>query len=317
MASQQSEIYYVVKKGNQPGIYKTWPECKAAVGGHKYPVFRKFNSFNEANAFLKDNTPTTRNQGVGAAAQPAAAAAQNGDVEQLEPRPGLLDKIDLTSDSDKLELPPGEMQKIRALCVNISSAAYSDSLNYKVENWNCINDEIYIFTDGSAKKQSSVNSQSDVQYISGVGVYLGHSAMNIKEQYINKTNNQCELMALDYAFKLIIKYGPILTKLGKVIKIVSDSEYSIKACSMWLAGWKSNNWKTANGADVKNKELIQSIDSSMTRIKLLNGVLPEAQKIKVKLIHVNSHQIPDVTDKFKYSIWFGNYVADGLSQNTI
>ena len=55
----------------------------------------------------------------------------------------------------------------------------------------------------------------------------------------------------------------------------------------------------------------------MQRIKVINATLEDAQKIRVKLIHVNSHQVPDTTDKFKYSIWFGNYVADGLAQNTI
>jgi ribonuclease HI len=105
--------------------------------------------------------------------------------------------------------------------------------------------------------------------------------------------------------------------MGKTIKIVSDSEYSIKAVSLWLAAWKKNGWRTSGGEPVKNKELIESIDASMQRIKVINATLEDAKKIRVKLIHVNSHQVPDTTDKFKYSIWFGNYVADGLAQNTI
>jgi hypothetical protein len=122
---------------------------------------------------------------------------------------------------------------------------------------------------------------------------------------------------MDYAFKLIIQYYRELVEIGKVIKIVSDSEYSIKACSVWLNQWKTNNWRTSGGEPVKNKELIESIDSSMTRIKVINSKLEDAKKIKVKLIHVNSHQAPDMQDKFKFSIWFGNYVADALSQNAI
>ena len=141
--------------------------------------------------------------------------------------------------------------------------------------------------------------------------------INIKEQYQDRTNNQCELGALDYAFKLIVQYWKELSEMGKIIKIVSDSEYSIKACSVWLNEWKRNNWKTKNGQDVKNRELIESIDASMLQIKSINASLEDNKKIKVKLIHVNSHQIPEFQDKFKYSIWFGNYVADGLSQNTI
>ena len=111
---------------------------------------------------------------------------------------------------------------------------------------------------------------------------------------------------------------PYAKKIGKVIKIVSDSEYSIKSCSVWLSAWKKNNWKTAKGEDVKNKEIIESIDGSMMRIKIINSKLNTEQKIKVKLIHINSHQpCPDINDKIKFNIWFGNYVADGLAQNTI
>ena len=124
-------------------------------------------------------------------------------------------------------------------------------------------------------------------------------------------------MAMDYAFKLIVRYFRELTIMKKIIKIVSDSEYSIKACSVWLPAWKKNNWKTAKGEDVKNKDIIESIEGSMTRIKIINSKLDADAKIRVKLIHVNSHQAPDLQDKFKFSIWFGNYVADGLAQNSM
>ena len=49
------ENYYVVKKGYQPGIYKTWLECKKAVEGFKSPIYEKFSSFDEAIHFLNLN----------------------------------------------------------------------------------------------------------------------------------------------------------------------------------------------------------------------------------------------------------------------
>jgi ribonuclease HI len=281
----KSETYYVVKKGYSPGIYKTWPECKKAVDGFKGPIFKKFNSFDEANAFFKaEIQPNTK-----------STDASN--------------KIDLGT-SKLSTITNEEMQKIKDMSKNIKSSPYSDNLNYNVNGWNCIENDIYIFTDGSSRKSKEL-------FNSGIGVYLGYQCTNIKEQYSNKTNNQCELLALDYAFKLILRYYRELADIGKVIKIVSDSEYSIKACSVWLNQWKTNNWMTSGGEPVKNKELIESIDASMTRIKVINSKLDEKQKIKVKLIHVNSHQAPDLQDKFKFSIWYGNYVADALSQNLI
>jgi ribonuclease HI len=283
-----NETYYVVKRGYKPGIYKTWLECKAATDGFKSPLFKKFASFDEANVFYKMVIPSSISSG------------------------NSTSKIDIKSSSHVVSIPSEEFAKIKAISKNINSCPFSELQNYNVTEWNCINDEIYLFTDGSARKNSNIN-----EFNSGVGVYLGYQCMNIKEQYNNKTNNQCELMGIDYVFKLIIQFHKELSELGKVIKIVSDSEYSIKACSVWLTTWKTNNWRTKSGEEVKNRNLIESIDASMTRIKLINTRLDDSRKIKVKFIHVNSHQLPDITDKFKYSIWFGNYVADGLSQNSI
>lgn len=266
------ETYYVVKKGHQTGIYKSWDECKKAVNGFPSPIYRKFIDFQEAYDFYhnKDNSGKV--------------------VSSL-----VMDE---------------QMNKVKEIVKNIKSGEYNDNFNYSVDNWNSINDEIYIFTDGSSRRNN--------EYLnSGIGIYIGYQCTNIKEQYHDKTNNQCELIAIDYAFKLIIKYFNELSRIKKVIKIVSDSEYSIKACSTWLSQWKKNQWKTKNGEDVKNKDIIESIDASMQRIKLLNTKCDAQNKIKVSFLHMNSHQKPDITDKFKYSLWFGNYVADALSQNII
>jgi ribonuclease HI len=297
------ESYYVVKRGHKTGIYKTWLECKSAVDGFKSPIFRKFSSFEEANNFYKADIPVATN----------TKDSTNTQVKDTNNQP---EKIILTDSSGirNREMPANELAKVRALCVNIKSAPFSDDLNYNISGWNSLNNEIYIFTDGSARKTKNGFNEG---FNSGLGVYLGYQCINIKEQYLNRTNNQCELGALDYAFKLIVRYWRELSEISKPIKIVSDSEYSIKAVSVWLTQWKKNNWKTSSGESVKNRELIESIDSSMIRIKTFNANLEDTKKIRVKLIHVNSHQVPDLQDKFKYSIWFGNYVADGLSQDTI
>jgi len=298
------EVYYVVKRGLKPGIYKTWLECKTAVDGFKNPIFRKFNSFEDANTFYKADISTI------STSRPTSRPASRS-VSATTP-----EKIILTNTNSKNSvIPQEEMRKIREMVKHIKHAPFRLDLNYNVAGWNELDDELYIFTDGSSRKRTEEYDNNKCN--SGLGVYLGYKCINIKEQYQDRTNNQCELGALDYAFKLIVQYWKELSEMGKIIKIVSDSEYSIKACSVWLNEWKRNNWKTKNGQDVKNRELIESIDASMLQIKSINASLEDNKKIKVKLIHVNSHQIPEFQDKFKYSIWFGNYVADGLSQNTI
>jgi ribonuclease HI len=273
MSSKES--YYVVKKGNQPGIYKTWEECKKAVTGFSSPIYRKFTIFEEAYNFYHSK-----------------------DISK-----------DISKDVQQSDLDE-QIQKVKELVKQIKSSDFSNDINYSVEHWNTINNEIYIFTDGSSRRSSE-------HFNSGVGIYLGYKCTNIKEKYHDKTNNHCELTGIDYAFKLIIRYCNELSKMARPIKIVSDSEYSIKCCSIWVQQWKNNNWKTKSGDDVKNKDIIESIDTSMQRIKLINSKLDTQNKIKVSFLHINSHQKPDITDKFKYSLWFGNYVADGLSQNII
>ena len=285
--NSQAQTYYVVKKGHKTGIFKTWLECKASVDGYKNPIFRKFSSFIEASEFYGAGNSNSNGN-------------SNGNSNSNKTLSQTKSPIVAASFED--------MEKIKAMSENIKSSEYNDSLNYNVSGWNILDNEIYIFTDGSSRK-------SKEHFNSGVGVYIGFQCNNIKEQYNNKTNNQCELMAMDYAFKLIVRYYRELAENGKVIKIVSDSEYTIKACSVWLSAWKKNKWKTAKGEDVKNKDIIESIDASMLRIKLINSKLENDKKIKVKLIHVNSHQPPDMGDKFKFSIWFGNYIADGLAKN--
>lgn len=299
------ENYYVVKKGFKTGIFKTWEECKTAVEGFSNPYFKKCNSFAEAKEFFNNQSMVPKFQN--AKAQPFKSIVYKNEKNNTNTNTNLDSNSNSKTNSNE-----NDKSNIKDMIKNIKKSEYSDELNYNVEKWTTIDNEIYIFTDGSSRK-------SKEYFNSGLGVYIGFNCTNVKEQYNNKTNNQCELMAMDYAFKLIVRYYREIIQLGRQIKIVSDSEYSIKACSIWLSAWKNNNWKTAKGEDVKNKEIIESIDGSMLRIKLINSKLNTDKKIKVKLIHINSHQpCPDINnDKNGYAIWFGNYVADALAQNNV
>jgi ribonuclease HI len=43
----------VVHKGNNPGIYSSWPECKKQIEGYEGAIFKKFVNQEEAQEFLK------------------------------------------------------------------------------------------------------------------------------------------------------------------------------------------------------------------------------------------------------------------------
>tara|TARA_B110000305_G_scaffold24104_1_gene22085 strand:- start:101 stop:1093 length:993 start_codon:yes stop_codon:yes gene_type:complete len=328
-----NEKYYVVRKGHHIGIFKTWGECKKAVEGYKNPIFRKFDTFEEAKEFLKTGSKSSSSVNITTKSSLTDKTIQltttkksktngNGNVNGNSNGNGngngnangnANTNTHTNETKSRNYVSDEEILKMKQSLSTIKSSHYSDDLNYNVRSWTLIDDELYIFTDGSSRKSKT----KEDYFNSGVGVYIGLNCTNIKEQYNDKTNNQCELMGMDYAFKLIVKYYRELIDIKKVIKIVSDSEYSIKACSVWLSSWKKNNWRTAKGDDVKNKDLIESIDASMQRIKLINSKLSASDKLKVKLIHVNSHQAMDRTDRTKFDIWFGNLCADGLACNKL
>lgn len=192
----------------------------------------------------------------------------------------------------------------------IKSYAYMDTNKYNTSKWNLFLDEFYLFTDGSSKQKNG-----SIVY-SGVGVYLGE-CYNIKQIYQDKTNNQCELMAINIVYKIILKNIEQLVKYNKIINIVTDSQYSVDCVTKWIKKWKKNNWITGTGTEVKNRELIISIDNCMEKINELNTQLTNNHKIKIKFVHVNSHTVPNSSDKFQYFLWNGNLIADGLAQNLL
>jgi ribonuclease HI len=48
--------YYAVAKGREIGIYTTWTECKEMINGYSRPIFKKFDTKNEAEIFIIHNS---------------------------------------------------------------------------------------------------------------------------------------------------------------------------------------------------------------------------------------------------------------------
>jgi ribonuclease HI len=58
--SKQRKHYYAVRIGREPGIYRTWEECKVQVDGYAKAQYKGFGSLEEAEAYLgyaKTNEP--------------------------------------------------------------------------------------------------------------------------------------------------------------------------------------------------------------------------------------------------------------------
>lgn len=54
--SKRKSNFYAVKIGKQPGIYKTWDECKSQVNGYSGALYKGFQTKKEAEDYLSGET---------------------------------------------------------------------------------------------------------------------------------------------------------------------------------------------------------------------------------------------------------------------
>ncbi|ATM24532.1 ribonuclease HI (plasmid) [Streptomyces alboflavus] len=83
------------------------------------------------------------------------------------------------------------------------------------------------------------------------------------------TNNVAELTALHQLLEA--------TPADAALEVRMDSQYAMKAVTVWLPGWKRNGWKTSSGRPVANQELVVSIDRQL-------------QDREVRFVYVPAHQ---------------------------
>lgn len=151
-----------------------------------------------------------------------------------------------------------------------------------------------IFTDGSNNTKTKR---------CGYGIFISDDNPNNIQCEINgkKTNNIAELTAIVKAIEIGVKLPDY--NVGDIIEIYTDSDYCIKSVLFWADNWEKNGWKTKNNKPVKNKELIQQIRTWYT------------SEHRIQLLFVRAHQIPPEKTSKKYSIWYGNMMADKLATN--
>ncbi len=124
--------------------------------------------------------------------------------------------------------------------------------------------DFIIYTDGSAKENRA-----------GIGIVAFRqdgSQHNHSEGIKGECNHQrAELLAILVALEAIPA-----SPTRKSVLVISDSEYSIKCCTEYLAKWKLNGFRTAAKKEIKNLDVILRIDTCM-------------QTHAVRFQHVNSH----------------------------
>lgn len=116
---------------------------------------------------------------------------------------------------------------------------------------------IVVFCDGAAKGNPGPG---------GWGVVIatpGGDVIELGGSTAHTTNNKMELTA---AIQALTAIGA----LGEPVAMHTDSTYVIKGISEWIWGWRKRGWKTAEGTDVLNRDLWQTLD------RLVNARAPKS-----------------------------------------
>jgi ribonuclease HI len=153
--------FYAVHKGKRRGIYTDWNECKQNIFGVRHPIFKKFNTKEEAEHFLIHGFGNKTNQ-------------------------SMLDTLGKSNDTPSA----GDNAKIDG---NNENGESSDVIT------NVKNHIIHIFTDGSLIRKKCKNG--DTRILCGYGIYIPAYGQMEELRYAgtirdNKTNNRGELKAI-------------------------------------------------------------------------------------------------------------------------
>lgn len=180
--------------------------------------------------------------------------------------------------------------------LGLTRAELRTKMNFSIENKtneiNEINEIKYttIYTDGACPNNGNGAKEASI------GIFFGdNDSRNISSLFnmSNPTNNRAELYAILVALE---------SSIGTV-EICSDSQYAISCLTKWVNKWEKNDWKTASGKPVKNKEILIDIKERMKNRNII-------------FRHVSNfnHKIPkDKANKDHY----GNYMADKLANDAL
>ena len=160
--------FYAVHKGKRRGIYTDWLECKQNIFGVRHPIFKKFNTKEEAEHFLIHGFGTKTNQSM----MDTLGIGETGKTR------------DVTDARDNSK---------------IDNNSEPNNSHESVQPQQPPKHVIPIFTDGSLIRKKSKNGQQKL--LCGYGIYIPTYGLMPELRYAgtihdNKTNNRGELKAI-------------------------------------------------------------------------------------------------------------------------
>ncbi|TRY96409.1 hypothetical protein DNTS_033278 [Danionella cerebrum] len=181
--AQKRGVFYAVRQGLKPGVYRTWEECKSQVDKFPSAIFKKFTSEKDAWAFVTSKST----------AQPAVKSNSEGNNDEL-PRnePGTSNVVHLGSKRphEELEEEPAWLKRINAIEAQKPGPATTSSDGYTY-----MGDAVVVYTDGCCSANGKKGARA------GIGVYwgqdhpLGGDVVNKEDfQKLDKLNSEVNVI---------------------------------------------------------------------------------------------------------------------------
>ena len=239
--------FYAVHKGKRRGIYTDWLECKQNIFGVRHPVFKKFNTKEEAEHFLIHGFGTKTNQSM----MDTLGIGNGGSVKTR----------DVTDARDNAKIDVNENDKSEP----------TDSENQPHQTPKHV---IHVFTDGSLIRKKHKNGET--RLLCGYGIYIPSYGLMEELRYAgtihdNKTNNRGELKAIIDGLNYILGFiedtvSSNATEENEKLKntqimLYTDSSYSKLILGDTGVKYRKAGYLVSKKSDekVKNADMVEEI----------------------------------------------------------
>lgn len=316
--------FYAVHKGRQTGIFTSWAEASKQVTGFRNACFKSFPTREKAENFLQqkhspDSSLATLPSFPSEPTEPTEKPIRRERLSWKEynktriirtnsdPPRSLEVLFGEDDDNDEELINFGQLEPLEAGTYRQKYLVYTDgsySRNTGGFSFIVLREE-YLLLGTESPKQLGTESLKQLGTES-LKQNLKQKPTLVKEKeefgrlpdtYIKATNQRAEL----YAIVRALMYLETLPSLFNA-EIRSDSQYSIKSITEWSENWIQNNWRTAAGGAVENRDLIENILTLRKRIEDKGHLL--------RFTHVRGHsgnEYGDLVDRLANFGRLSNY----------
>ncbi|XP_073424259.1 ribonuclease H1-like isoform X2 [Dendrobates tinctorius] len=228
--SSAARMFYAVRKGRNPGVYKTWAECKEQVNRFPAARYKKFASEEEAWKFVGDN-PEVSSSLTESSSKDQSSSNVKSSYPSKRPLPCAM--------STESSAP----KRTKFIDINSLPPLLGQSFTQ-------MGDSTVVYTDGCCSRNGRLKARA------GIGVYWGpNHPFNVAERLEGRqTNQRAEIQAACKALEQ--------AKSQNITKLVlyTDSMHTINGITKWIHSWKLNGWKLSTGNEVINRADFEKLD---------------------------------------------------------